>query len=418
MTVTAEPLAAPPSAWRNPGYRAHFTTYMLAMMADNIEHVISYWMAFQKFNSPALGGFAVISHWLPFLLFSVAAGGLADRIDPRRMIQCGMVLFMSVSVAWGLLFWTDSLRLWQAMVLLVLHGLAGVLWQTASQLLLHDIARLGELPSAIRLNAIARNLGLLVGPAAGAGLMLWMGPTAGIFANALLYVPLLWWLWKAPYGPKFGPRFRSGVVSPPRPIRGLADIVQTSREVASHPLILPMVLLAGATSFLVGNSYHAQMPGYAQDLGHGHADLTYSALLAADAIGALLAGLVLGRMSALRPTPRAALALAAAWAGVLAAFALNTHYPVALLLLFCAGFLELSFGTMAQTVVQLNAPLAGRGRVIGLFNMASMGLRTFSGITVGVAGSLMGIHLSLALSAGLVVVVCGLLWLRLRSNSP
>jgi hypothetical protein len=50
---------------------------MLAMMADNIEHVISYWIIFQKFHSPALAGFAVLSHWLPFLLFSVAVGGLA-----------------------------------------------------------------------------------------------------------------------------------------------------------------------------------------------------------------------------------------------------------------------------------------------------------------------------------------------------
>ena len=41
------------------GYRAYLVTFMLAMMADNIEHVISYWVAFQKFHSPALGGFAV-----------------------------------------------------------------------------------------------------------------------------------------------------------------------------------------------------------------------------------------------------------------------------------------------------------------------------------------------------------------------
>ena len=62
-------------------YRAQFIAYVLAMMADNIEHVISYWVVFQKFHSPALAGFAVLSHWLPFLLFSVGVGGLADRID-------------------------------------------------------------------------------------------------------------------------------------------------------------------------------------------------------------------------------------------------------------------------------------------------------------------------------------------------
>ena len=66
---------------RHPGFRAQFITYVLAMMADNIEHVISYWMVYQKFHSPALAGFAIVSHWLPFLMFSVASGALADRFD-------------------------------------------------------------------------------------------------------------------------------------------------------------------------------------------------------------------------------------------------------------------------------------------------------------------------------------------------
>ena len=60
-------------------------------------------------------------------------------------------------------------------------------------------------------------------------------------------------------------------------------------------------------------------------------------------------------------------------------------YPLALALLFAAGFFELSFSTMAQALVQLNAPADIRGRVIGLFNMAGLGLRAFSGITVGLA---------------------------------
>ena len=65
-----------------------------------------------------------------------------------------------------------------------------------------------------------------------------------------------------------------GTPPPLRPVKGLADIVQTAPEVARLPLILPMVLLAGTASFFVGNSYHAQMPGFATDLGHGHTDVT------------------------------------------------------------------------------------------------------------------------------------------------
>ena len=50
------------AAIRHPGFRAQFITFVLAMMADNIEHVISYWMLYQKFHSPALAGFAIVSH--------------------------------------------------------------------------------------------------------------------------------------------------------------------------------------------------------------------------------------------------------------------------------------------------------------------------------------------------------------------
>ena len=68
----------------------------------------------------------------------------------------------------------------------------------------------------------------------------------------------------------------------------------------------------------------------------------------------------------------------------------------ALPLLFAAGFLELSFNSMAQALVQLNAPTGVRGRVIGVFSMAASGMRMFSGMTVGLVGGLIGIHYSLS----------------------
>ena len=145
MTQDATARTSPPrhrafAALRQPGYGAYLAGTMLAMMADSIEHVISYWMIYQKFHSPALAGYAVISHWLPFLLFSVWSGALADRFDPRRIIQFGMLLFMLCSLGWGVLFVTDTLQVWHAVVLFTVHGMAGVFWAPASQLLVHDIA--------------------------------------------------------------------------------------------------------------------------------------------------------------------------------------------------------------------------------------------------------------------------------------
>src|SRR5436309_2971264 len=207
------------AAMRSRPYRLQFISFVFAMMADNIEHVISYWVVFQKFNSPALGGFAVLSHWLPFLFFSVAVGGLADRFDPRRIIQCGMLLFIVASSGWGIFFITDTLQMWHAMLLLVIHGCAGVLWQTPNQLLLYDIVGPANLPSAVRLNATARYLGILVGPAVGGVIMLALGPSHGIIFNTLFYLPMLLWLFWAPTS-----QGRCTPTHPrPRPCRHRAD---------------------------------------------------------------------------------------------------------------------------------------------------------------------------------------------------
>ncbi|MET4603497.1 MFS family permease [Bradyrhizobium sp. JR4.1] len=104
--------------------------------------------------------------------------------------------------------------------------------------------------------------------------------------------------------------------------------------------------------------------------------------------------------------------LAMLWSVALLGFASVRIYPVAIVLLFFAGFFELSFNTMAQALVQLNAPSDIRGRVVGLYNMAGLGMRAFSGITVGLFGAAIGIHWSLGLSAAVLLALLCLLYGR------
>ena len=119
LTSAAQPIAAGPparsvkfAALRNRSCRPYLGGATLAMMADNVEHVITYWVIWEKFHSPALTGFEVISHWLPFLLLSPYFGALADRYDCRKLIQGSQALFMTVSLTWGILFATGTLTVW------------------------------------------------------------------------------------------------------------------------------------------------------------------------------------------------------------------------------------------------------------------------------------------------------------------
>ena len=398
------------AALRHRGYRGYVIASASAMMADNTEHVISYWVLYQKFHSPALGAFAVISHWVPYLLFSGYAGALADRYNPRRIIQLGMLLFMGVSIGWGVLFLNGHLHVWQAWLLLGVHGFAGVLWSPSSQVLIYDIVGTEHLQSAVRLNASGRYLGTLAGPALGNVLLLALGPGYGILANALIYLPLVIWLRKTRYRARRAPPARRPVIT----ASAWSGFAATGRAMAGNRQIIAMTLLAGAASLFVGNAYQAQMPGYAEDLGFHSAGLAYAALLGADAAGAVGAALLLESRGLLPATPGGALLLGACWCLAMGGFALAHGFLLTLPLLFAAGFFELSFSAMAQTIVQLRAPEDQRGRIIGLFLTASLGLRAFSGVTVGLGGTLVGIHHSLALSAAGLLACIGLIswWYR------
>ena len=401
------------SAIRHPGFRWFFLGNALAMMADNIEHVISYWVIFDKFQSPSLAGFAVVSHWVPFLLLSVWAGGVADKYDPRRVIQWGMYVFIFVAVTWGILIYTDTIEIWHAGILLILHGFAGVLWAPAAQLLIHDIVGKDQLHSGVRLMATSRTLGILLGPAIGGGLMLWLGPATAISINAIIYIPLVIWLWKAPYGPAFRKSKREPTA---KTQGGFIEIITTYKSISGNKNIISMILLIGCVSFFVGNAYQAQMPQFTLNLVPRDNGFYYSILLIASGIGAMTAGIILETKNMLAPKTSSVFYLVFLWCLAIIAFAISKNIYVSITILFIMGFFELTYNSMAQTIVQLNAPPEIRGRVVGLFNMSFLGLKTFSGVTTGFIGSAIGIHWALGLSSVLLVFFAVIISLFLIFN--
>jgi len=265
----------------------------------------------------------------------------------------------------------------------------------------HDIVGPEHLASAIRLNAISRYFSMLVGPAVGGALMLALGPGVALLANVLLYLPLTLYLFRMPYT---GHRSEGDA---PRPAArfSLAQARRILAEVRSEPRIIQMIVLAGATSFFVGTAFQAQMPEYAHHHGSEEPDVWYSVLFSANAAGAVIGAVILESVAVLQGGARAAIVCAAIWGAVMAIFPLAHGYAAAVTLLVLAGIFNIAFTSIAQALVQILAPPNLRGRVVGLFNTSMLGLRAGSGVTVGVLGAVIGVELSLTLSAVAVVLV-------------
>jgi MFS family permease len=215
-----------------------------------------------------------------------------------------------------------------------------------------------------------------------------------IFVNVFMYLPMTIWLMRTPYTGhvRDGSTARPTRVSP-------ADAVRIMREVANQPVLISMVLLGGLSSFLIGSGIQPQMPEFAIDLGLNQAGLGYGMLLAANSAGAVLGGVILESTHWLKPSVRGAMFSTLAWSACLLGVALSPYYPLSLALLIGAGVANLTSQSTAQTLVQLLAPPEKRGRIVGVYTMASNGLRAGSGLSIGLLGGAIGIHWSLGLSA-------------------
>ncbi len=410
LTNAAQPIAgALPArsvkfaALRNRSCRAYLGGAALAMMADNVEHVITYWVIWEKFHSPALTGFEVISHWLPFLLLSPYFGALADRYDCRKLILRSQALFMAVSLTWGILFFTNSLTVWNACILLILHGTAGALWAPPEQLLLEDFVGVEDLPSAIRLNSTARSLGVLAGPVVGSALLLGLGPVRGIWVNIAFYLPLTTLMART----TFTGHTRHGIVARER-VSALAA-VKVFKEVSRDRVLASMIILAGLGSFFVGSAMQVVMPEIASTTTGLSSGTAYGVLLFANGLGGVLGGLLLEGTGWIRLSVRSALWSTLVYGAASVFFAVSHDYLIAAPLLIVGGVANLAAMSVTQTVVQLRAPREKKGQVIGVYGVGANGMRIGSGFTVGLFGAAVGLRTALGLSSTALVVCVALL---------
>lgn len=391
------------AALRARWYKGYLAGGSLMMGADHLEHAITYLVMWQLFESPLLAGFAVVSHWLPQLLFAIPFGALADRYDCRRLIQLGAACFIAASIGWAVLIGTGALQPWHCVVLLLLHGLAGTFWGPADQLMLYDIAGPEQLPSAVRLMATGLTLGQLVGPAIGAALLFTVGPAWGMALNALLYLPFVIYLAFVPYD---GHARRT---APPDRMR-MREVLGVLREIPAYPGVLVVTVLQTLTGLFIGAALLPLLPEFGELLGLDESGTAYGLLLVAMAAGAVLGGLALETIGTVKVSARMAIVATMVFAAGVLTFALSRSFAMSVAALVIAGMASLVSTSTSQAVVQLQAPEARRGRFLGAFAMAGNGSKVVSGILIGGLGAWLGISWGVAINATLLLLAASVLF--------
>jgi MFS family permease len=308
-------------------------------------------------------------HWIPFTILSIPAGSIAERVDRQRLIvwmevgQCIAALGMFATTYLGIMdqYWMSGL--------LIVHSVTGALSNPARQLFLHDMVGRELLLSGIALTSSLRFATQSVGKPIGGFILLAFGASAGFFANALAYLPMILALLTV---------IRVAQRSAPRERRALEEFKEGVKHVTSDRSMFATMCVAIAPSVLVGNGFDPFLVIYADTIfGLGTKGYTY--FITSMGVGAVAAVIVLGAIGNVGWKGKMVVVGIFGFSFFMIAFALSRSLIPSLVFLFLLGFFQVIYSTSANAMLLENVPLEMRGRVMGIYNFANLGLRVFNG---------------------------------------
>ncbi|MEU9919220.1 MFS transporter [Streptomyces sp. NPDC051001] len=225
--------------------------------------------------------------WLPYLLFSLPAGVLADRVDQRRlMVACdlartGLMLSIPVVAAFG------RLSFWFLCAVVSVTGVLTVLFSVAYRSQLPRMVSSEQLVEANGKFGVSQSLAELVGPALGGALVAAVGAARSVLGNAMTYfvsaVTLL--LMDRPAKP----------VQKAEPVPFRAAVGEGLAFVFRHPILRPLLVCTSVSNFFAMAMNSVEILFLVRDL--DASSTVVGLVFAAGSVGGLITGTLADRLA-------------------------------------------------------------------------------------------------------------------------
>ena len=388
------------SPFRHPIFRAVWLASLASNFGSLIESVGAAWLMTSLGASAGMIALVQASTTLPIMLFSLAAGAIADNFDRRRLMLTAQVFLLIVSIGLTLVTYLGLVTPWLLLLFTFLVGCGTAFNGPAWQSLVGEMVPRPDLPGAIALNSMGYNVARSVGPAIGGFIVAAAGAFGAFAANAVSYIGLIAVLarWRAEAAPRILPPESLGTAM----AAGL-------RYVAMSPNI-SLVLVRGAIFGLAAIAVQALMPLIARDLVHG-GPLTFGLLLGAFGAGAVCGALLIARLRrALSIEAIVRLGFIGFAICVIGAGLSSSAILTMIAMVFGGGSWVVALSSFNVTV-QLSAPRWVVGRALALYQMATFGGMACGSWVWGEIAERYGVTEAL-LMAGLVLVAGAAFGLR------
>jgi MFS family permease len=390
-------------ALRYRNYRLFFVGQSLSIIGNWIQQIAMAWLVYRMTESAWLLGVTGFAGQIAILVFAPFGGLWADRFDRYKLLLLTQILSAVPPLLLAILAYAGLIEVWHIIVMALLLGIINAIDTPIRLTFTTEMVTVREdLPSAIAMNALMQNAGRMIGPTV-AGLLLTVSTEAFCFVvntlSKVVIVAMVLAMTIAPHQRKH---------TTASPWQQLFEGARYAWDLIPARWLLPMV---ATISFMV-TPYQTLMPIFAVEVYGGGADML-GFLIGAAGGGGVVGMLALASRRDVRGLTRwITVASLCSGLGVLV-FALSPWLPLSLAALAVTGFgivvNGMSVSTMLQTIVDDHM----RGRIMGIFSMAFLGMYPLGSLAGGALAEVIGAPSTLAIGGGLCTIAALLLWRRM-----
>lgn len=397
--------AATSDAWaplRRPVFRRLWIAALVSNIGTSMQIMAAAWLMTELTHSPTKVALVQAAQSLPLFLLALPAGALADIVDRRHQLiaaQVWMLLFAAVLTATSFAGLTTPLWLLVATFLIGCGAAASLPAFSAS---IQELVPRPELQAAVALNGLSINTSRAVGPALAGLIVVWGGTAIVFLLNTLSFLGVILALraWRRLATPGAMPAER------------LWGALRTGYRYARHAPLLQRVLRRVLAFFPFSSAIWALLPLVASRELAGGAGL-FGILLGCIGMGAVVAALLLPRLTRRTPRDRLVALATLTYAAAVASIGLLPNIWTVALALLVVGGSWMAVLSSLQVAVQTALPSWVRGRGLALYWVVLMGSMAAGSVAWGQVAEWLGVREALlaAATAGALVVIATL---RLR----
>ncbi len=346
-----------PPALRNRNFSLYWFGILISNAGSQMQVWALYWHIRNLTDEPIALSIVGLMRFVPILIFSLWGGVIADRLNRRMILYFTQSTMAVVAVILGILTITDTIQLWHIYVLLGINAAANAFDQPARQSLVANMVPKGDLRSALSMQSVAVHVGAIAGPAISGVLISTVGLAWVYWINAISFAAVI-------FAVIFmSPIPQETIQQVQKTASQLKHIGEGLRFVMKKPIILSGMVLEFWASFF--SSANTLMPFLARDVLHVGA-IEYGWLSAGQAIGSVIAGLVITQFQNIRRQGLVMLSAAAMFGLATIVFGASTSLWLTFAALILVGGAHTMSAVMRNTIRQILTPDRLRGRIVSI----------------------------------------------------